>query len=411
MSSRLAPLGVLLLLATAAPAEAAKVSREYPIDPFGSPYGEGTVKFTGAPGEANRLEIRLDAEGVTLADAANPIENQADCQQIDANTVRCVRGGLSVDLGDGDDTAAVTDPRTGPVAQLPIVAGTGIDTVTGSANGELFLDGGGGEADSFSGGGGDDTVSYEGRRASVRVILGASGEDVFDGIASVVGGSGDDTLVGDAAANTLSGAGGDDRVEGRAGADELYGSGGDDRLLGGAGDDRLDGDTYLSATGRDTLEGGPGDDLLDLSAADDEQLSIGGPTYEPFPDGRRDVARCGAGTDTTMFAERQDSESSCEGVMLGPGFAFSKRLERISRSRVRLTMAYGAGEYFGFRVHLAPRRGKPSVKLTRPVRFRDRRTATLRLTAAGRRYLRHSRAVRVVVPYYDDWIDAVVTRR
>ena len=54
------------------------------------------------------------------------------------------------------------------------------------------------------------------------------------------------------------------------------------------------------ALGRDLLGGGRGDDFIDLGAADDEVLSVGGPTFEEDSDGRRDTARGGPGYDTLI---------------------------------------------------------------------------------------------------------------
>ena len=116
MEWRPSTLVAFALLATAAPADAATVTRTFPIDPIGAPYGDGTAVFTAAPGEVNHVEIRRDADGVTLIDV-NPVETKATgqytlaCTQVDARTVRCPRGGVRVELGDGDDAARVTDSR------------------------------------------------------------------------------------------------------------------------------------------------------------------------------------------------------------------------------------------------------------------------------------------------------------
>lgn len=44
------------------------------VDPFGSPYESYYLQYTAAPGEANDLEIRLDAGGVTLRDAGHALQ-------------------------------------------------------------------------------------------------------------------------------------------------------------------------------------------------------------------------------------------------------------------------------------------------------------------------------------------------
>jgi Ca2+-binding RTX toxin-like protein len=60
-------------------------------------------------------------------------------------------------------------------------------------------------------------------------------------IENVMGGSGNDTLVGDNAANVFTGNAGNDTLTGEGGSDVLLGGDGDDTLAGGAGNDQLDG--------------------------------------------------------------------------------------------------------------------------------------------------------------------------
>jgi Ca2+-binding RTX toxin-like protein len=394
------------LVATTAPADAATVTRTFPIDPFGFSYGPGTVVFTGASGEANQVGIQLDAQGVTLTDAANAVTTSV-CTQVDPRTVRCTGGGLSVALGDGDDTARVVDSRPANATAIRVDAGRGADTVIGGPVGEWFVDGGAGEADRFTGGGGEDVLSYAGRTTPVRVVLGTPGEDVLEAIPSLSGGSANDVLIGDGQANSLFGGLGNDRLEGGDGDDDLNGGAGDDRVLGDDGDDTLAGDAEISQAGRDVLEGGRGDDWLDLSAQDDEQISIAGPTYEPMDDLERDVARCGPGIDTTAFVERSDSTRQCEAVDIGSGTGLVTRLVRLSPSRLGLTIVRDSVE--PRRVYVIPRRGRRTL-LTRLVQVGEKRTTRLPLTAAGRRYLRRSGAVRVVIPSLGVSVNATVAR-
>ncbi|PDT46718.1 beta strand repeat-containing protein [Sinorhizobium fredii] len=114
--------------------------------------------------------------------------------------------------------------------------GKGNDTLTGDdlANrldgndGKDLLMGGGG-ADTLDGGAGGDTASYRDKSASVSVTLngatyatvtvGGVAEDTIRNVENVWGGTGNDTLNGDANANLLSGGGGSDALFGGAGAD------------------------------------------------------------------------------------------------------------------------------------------------------------------------------------------------
>ncbi len=78
-------------------------------------------------------------------------------------------------------------------------------------------------------------------------------DDARSLIENAKGGAGDDRIVGNQAANVLSGGGGNDWISGGAGNDTLFGGDGSDVLVGGDGDDQFDG-----GAGNDTIEGGSG---------------------------------------------------------------------------------------------------------------------------------------------------------
>ena len=80
-------------------------------------------------------------------------------------------------------------------------------------------------------------------------------------IENAKGGSADDVVIGNRAANELWGRAGDDLLRAGAGNDCLKGGGGADRLLGGSGNDRLG---WHAADAR--VNGGGGTDTLELSA-------------------------------------------------------------------------------------------------------------------------------------------------
>ncbi|MEM7668686.1 MAG: M10 family metallopeptidase C-terminal domain-containing protein [Pseudomonadota bacterium] len=92
-------------------------------------------------------------------------------------------------------------------------------------------------------------------------------------IEEAVGGSGDDLIRGNAAANRLWGGAGDDLVEGDDGQDRLYGGAGADTLDGGADSDLLTGgagdDTVIGGAGGDRFIGGAGRDVIDGGAGRD----------------------------------------------------------------------------------------------------------------------------------------------
>lgn len=76
-------------------------------------------------------------------------------------------------------------------------------------------------------------------------------------IENATGGSGNDTITGNSADNTLKGGGGDDTLSGLEGSDVLDAGAGADTLKGGGG-----ADTLIGGANNDTLKGGGGDDTL-----------------------------------------------------------------------------------------------------------------------------------------------------
>ena len=99
---------------------------------------------------------------------------------------------------------------------------------------------------------GKDTLDYSDRTTAVTVdmtalaaiplvgTIGVSGEqDIVTNCINLRGGSGNDTLTGDANANMIWGGPGDDIIIGGLGNDTLYGESGNDTISGGAGDDYI----------------------------------------------------------------------------------------------------------------------------------------------------------------------------
>ena len=92
-------------------------------------------------------------------------------------------------------------------------------------------------------------------------------------IENATGGSGNDSIVGNAAANVLQGGGGNDTLRGNGGNDSLYGGNGNDLLEGGTGVDYESGgagnDTFefhVGFTYPNTIDGGAGVDTFDFRA-------------------------------------------------------------------------------------------------------------------------------------------------
>ena len=79
---------------------------------------------------------------------------------------------------------------------------------------------------------------------SVNLLTGSSNDvGVVSRVQNVYGGSGNDTLIGNAQANILQGNGGNDIIVGNAGNDTINGGAGRDVLIGGLGADKLNGGT------------------------------------------------------------------------------------------------------------------------------------------------------------------------
>lgn len=110
-----------------------------------------------------------------------------------------------------------------------------------------------------------------------RVTLeGGSGNDRLlggTGVNSLKGNAGNDTLIGGDTSDTLIGGVGNDSLDGRGSSDLIKGNAGNDTIRGGSGDDRLYGeqgaDLVLGGVGQDLIDGGSENDVLDGEGGDD----------------------------------------------------------------------------------------------------------------------------------------------
>ncbi len=122
----------------------------------------------------------------------------------------------------------------------------------------------------IDGGKGNDDIGVDESNGAVArplTMLGGQGNDTLVGGSendSLDGGNGKDSLSGGAGTDTLSGGNGNDTLSGGTGSDTLHGGNGKDILTGEDGNDTLDG-----GNGKDTLDGGLGDDTLDGSKGKD----------------------------------------------------------------------------------------------------------------------------------------------
>jgi Ca2+-binding RTX toxin-like protein len=123
------------------------------------------------------------------------------------------------------------DTLHGGAGNDTLIGGLGNDIITGDAGNDLIKYVVGDGADTIDGGTGFDTLDYTGTTSAVTVNLAtgsATGIASMTGIENVTGGSGNDTLTGDAGVNVLTGGAGNDTLDGGAGADTMVGGIGDD---------------------------------------------------------------------------------------------------------------------------------------------------------------------------------------
>jgi Ca2+-binding RTX toxin-like protein len=241
--------------------------------------------------------------------------------------------------GEGDNVRSDFETVYGGADSDRLVGSSGANDLFGGFGNDV-LDGGFG-TDYLDGGPGIDTTTYAARATWLEISLdgkpndGAPGERDDVRTENVIGGSGADTIVGDADANRLDGGPGDDRLrDGEASCLGFCVANSADVLIGGAGRDRTDysarvdsvdisldgvandgawgeGDNVLTEdiaggsaedwlsgdTASNWISGGPGDDWLTGGAGPDSLL-------------------CGLGTDFAVDLEAQDTQSDCEYVGL-----------------------------------------------------------------------------------------------
>jgi Ca2+-binding RTX toxin-like protein len=377
------------LLAAASPALASEV--------FVSEGNFGAqVDYVAEVGEVNMVTITGGARGIVIDDPGATITPGAGCTTIMPTRVRCESPSFGqidevwATLGDGNDFLSMQ----ATLPSLPIgfsmigggpgddflVGGPGTDNLFGNDGADRLFGGGSrdnleGQAgsDSLEGGtgndilnGGDgvnDAVDYTFRTASLKVTIdgiaddgeAGEGDNVQSNVENVLGGTGNDWLVGSAGANLLFGFHGDDRLDGGLGADELYGGPGDDevdyrnrtapltvtldgapndgqagegdsvgawgdieRVVGGAGND-----TLIGSSASDNLNGMDGDDVLTGGKGSDELY--GGKGADTIysadftisvPNGYADTVGCGQDSDVAYIDWADRNVADCERVEL-----------------------------------------------------------------------------------------------
>ncbi|MGB7159729.1 MAG: calcium-binding protein [Tepidisphaeraceae bacterium] len=193
-----------------------------------------------------------------------------------------------------------------------IEGGAGADKISFSGESEA------GAIITMLGGAGNDTLL--GGFANEVTLIGGAGRDTLSaattGSAYIEGGLERDTITGSRRKDVIIGGAGNDVVYAGAGNDTVYGAegidflageDGGDVLLGGLGDDVLQGglggDHLLGEDGHDILQGDGGDDLLDGGAGTDTLYGNDGNDLLIGGRGAGDSMRGGAGNDRFRSAD------------------------------------------------------------------------------------------------------------
>ncbi len=324
--------------------------------------GEDTFTYTVSDGNGG-----TDTATVTVTVDTPPPPPPADEPRIDTDVFPLPPEDQAFDPLDGldedpdpldnvDDYTGTAGPDTfdGGDDADTIVGGAGDDTLEGGIDDDV-IDGGGGDdlitdeqgSDSIRGGQGNDTIvagvdtfsDYEGDDPNFPLTFGGttflSDPNPTDGMDTVYGELGDDSIStgddadyieGGAGNDTLDGGIDDDTIRGNNDDDSILGGHGSDSLDGGQGDDYIDGsapavleltddidvntendrdsifgglgnDTLIGGDDDDTLLGGSGNDLLDGGI--DEDLLFGGDDDDTLIGGQGgDTLNGGAGVDS-----------------------------------------------------------------------------------------------------------------
>lgn len=305
----------------------------------------GTAVFTGAPGEANDVQMvppLLVPATLRISDNGAPLTAGAGCTQIDAHSAFCAEDSsvplpLNVATGDEDDNVHLEDFY---FRQIAVTGGRGDDKLYVSSNRgtPAHLDGGSGDDDLtvnlqlgaepvLRGGTGDDTLLI--LNAVGGLEFGDAGNDrlVYRGFTqgfnfplALDGGSGNDTyafefqfvptaMVPGSGLDTLDESTADPRAVGALSFDMQSCQGCVDRVIGTAQADQISGDNRPQA-----IVGGDGDDVLDGRGGNDAILGQAGDDTITSSDGRTDVVSCGAGVDTVVADRRDIVSPDCENV-------------------------------------------------------------------------------------------------
>ena len=267
--------------------------------------------YQAAPGELNRVEVRIAAGRYVIRDTGATIRPAGFCERgADRHEVTCASvysdGDpvlIHVDLLDGDDHALMDEQSLPPPDQFASTDGT--------------------------------------------EVVGGSGDDVLAGGDFIEGGSGRDLIDAGIGADVVYGGSGDDRISGGPGRDGLDGDDGADEIRGGDGSDYAGYGPYIPPRGPVSVtlddlanDGAPGEgdnvasDVEDVIDLNDEPGSALQSTYigneqrnrlasklgEDYLDGRSGIDRLSAGSARDTVRAR---DGLADRVRCGPNVDFA----------------------------------------------------------------------------------------
>ncbi|MDO6519942.1 hypothetical protein Q4578_00025 [Shimia thalassica] len=303
----------------------------------GRVYSGALTNFDGGEGQdwaefyldtGQRFSINLGGTGYTIDGIGAGFTGIEGIIVHGANAeVNGTIGSDAIQTGEGNDQI------NGYTGDDIISSGGGDDTLMGGAGNDILAPGFGNAT--VDGGAGEDALELHGRfdyrdgqgvsfrdtdTRNVGWLINLTSEEIvsnggdrvtFSGIERFEGGWGDDTILGTAEGDYLSGHGRNDSVDGGLGADTLLGGDGNDTVFGGDGDDIIN-----PGTGYDHVYGGAGYDVLQLDANMEGVILMGhmgvatGAAYESI-----EVAP-GVGIFTTTAYPSVDHFSGFEEIIL-----------------------------------------------------------------------------------------------
>jgi Ca2+-binding RTX toxin-like protein len=291
--------------------------------------GAGTDTLNGGAGN-DTLNGGLGADALNGGADVDTVSYNPESRDVCVDPDGVADDGADLNSGvlgcqsEGDNVASDVESIAGGSGDDVLTGGVGPGTVAGNGGNDVLSGGDDNAPDTINGGSGTDTVTYAERTAAVDILLdgvandgeGGEGDNVLN-VERAIGGSGGDTIIGNATVNRLDGGGGADTVNGGSNNDVLIGGAGADDLIGGPDTDRADFsaevanltitlDGNANDTGGDNVQtenvtGGDGDDNITGSGA--ANSLVGGPGNDELHGGLGNDNLNGGDGNDDLFGE------------------------------------------------------------------------------------------------------------